>query len=85
MNDLGYAFNSGHGVPQSDTMAARLYRQAADKGQARAQCNLGRCFAAGQGVPCDDDAAVAWFCKAAAQGHKGAKAELRERRLLPRP
>jgi TPR repeat protein len=47
--------------------AAGFFRQGAERGDARAQCNLGRCFADGIGVTRDPVQAVRWFVAAAEQ------------------
>ena len=48
--------------------AARLYRQAAEQGYARAQNNLGYFYSHGLGVPQDYAEAMRWYRKAAEQG-----------------
>jgi TPR repeat protein len=56
--------------------AARLFRQAAEKGNASAQYNLGVCYGMGEGVP-QDMAQAAWlFRQAAEQGHANAQCGL---------
>ena len=49
-------------------IAAKLYQQAADKGQPKAQNNLARCYMNGTGVARDDVKGVEWYRKAAIQG-----------------
>ena len=49
--------------------AVQLYRQAAEQGDARAQCNLGFCYYQGIGIEMDDSQAVVWFQKAAEQNY----------------
>ena len=63
--NLGRLYESGRGVPQSDTMAARLYKQAADQGHAQAQYSLGHLYESGRGVP-QSDAEAARLYKLAA-------------------
>jgi len=58
----------GQGVTQDYSEAARLLRQAADKGHAEAQASLGVMFELGKGVTQDYAQAAAWYTKAAAQG-----------------
>jgi len=54
----------------------KLFRQAADKGNAQAQYNLGIMYKNGQGVKRDDKEAVKWFQRAADQGHAKAQSNL---------
>ena len=56
--------------------AVKLFRQAADKGNAQAQYNLGIMYKNGQGVKRDDKEAVKWFQRAADQGHAKAQSNL---------
>ena len=49
--------------------AVVMFRQAAEKGNAFAQCALGECYAQGEGVEQDFTQAAIWFHKAAEQGH----------------
>ena len=58
------------------TKAVALYRQLADQGDARAQCNLGGCYANGEGVAQSYDEAVRWYRKAADQGYARAQCNL---------
>jgi len=53
--------------------AVKCFSQAADLGEAEAQCYLGFCFMYGQGVDKNEGRSVEWFLKAAAQGHVGAE------------
>ena len=55
--------------------AVRLYRLAADQGDAPAQYNLGVMYANGEGIPENDLAALMWFNLAATQGNDGAREE----------
>ena len=65
----------------------QLWRQAADKGDARAQANLGFLYHEGQGVPQDDAEALKWYRLAAGQGDASAQQALgslyREGRGVP--
>ncbi len=56
--------------------ARRLFREAADLGDARAQFNLGRMESEGEDAPRDFSAAFAWYQKAADQGNAGAQFKL---------
>ena len=49
----GLQYLVGHGVPQDDKAAARLFRLAAEQGYAPAQVDLGTLYDRGQGVPQD--------------------------------
>jgi len=61
-------YRDEEGVPQDDTEAARLWRLAAERGHAGAQCVLGDSYTTGAGVLPDDDEAARWFRLAAEQG-----------------
>jgi TPR repeat protein len=69
-------YETGRGVPQSDTDAATWYRRAADQGEPWAQTNLGVKYARGQGVPQDYVTAYMWFYLSAAQGDQDAFRDL---------
>jgi hypothetical protein len=58
----------GQGVTQDYSEAARLLRQAADKGHAEAQATLGAMYELGRGITQDYAQAAAWYTKAAEQG-----------------
>ena len=49
--------------------AAKLYRKAAEQGDAEAQNTLGVMYARGEGVSQDNAEAVKWYRKAAERGH----------------
>lgn len=66
--NLGYAYNTGHGVTRDDTLAAKWYSQAAAAGLAQAQNSLGYLYQTGSGVPRNDALALHWFQMAASQG-----------------
>jgi len=51
----------------------RLYRLAAEQGNADGQYSLGRAYSLGQGVPQEDAEAVRWYRLAAEQGHATAQ------------
>jgi TPR repeat protein len=67
-NWLGYCYQHGLGVPQSDANAVEWYSKAATAGLAKAQNNLGLMYLNGKGVARDLSKARAEFEKAAAQG-----------------
>ena len=56
--------------------AAALYKKAAEKGNANAQCNLGYMYANGEGVEQDDAEAIRWYRKAAEAGNIAAQYNL---------
>ena len=58
------------------TEAVKYYRQAAEKGNADAQCYLGYCYETGKGVQQDYAEAVKWNKKSADQGNKYAQSNL---------
>ena len=68
LNDLGFLYANGHGVPRDEVRAAQLYRQAAEQGLPIAQFNIGYCYLHGQGVEPDPPVGVAWYRRAAEQG-----------------
>ena len=54
-------YANGQGVPQDDKEAIKLFRLAAQEGNAYAQFNLGSAYANGRGVPQDDKEAIKWY------------------------
>jgi TPR repeat protein len=66
---LGIMYDSGQGVPQDYTQAAKWYRLAADQGNAIAESKLGVMYYFGQGVPQDYTQAHKWLNLAASQGN----------------
>ena len=75
-NKLGYRYQNGNGVPQSDTEAVNWYRKAAEQGNADAQNNLGTMYLDGNGVPQNVSEAVNWFRKSADQGNAWGQSNL---------
>ena len=63
---------AGDGVPQSDSAAARWWREAADKGDAIAQYRMGFLYEEGRGVPRDVLMAGLWYRGAAERGERRA-------------
>ncbi|MBY6120013.1 SEL1-like repeat protein [Mameliella alba] len=63
-------YENGLGVEQSDTLAARWYRKAADQGHASAQNSLGGMYIRGRGVAQSDKLAAQWYRKSADQGYR---------------
>ena len=66
-------YATGRGVPQDDAEAVRLYRLAAEQGEASAQLILGLMYATGRGVPQDYVTAHMWLNLATATGHENAR------------
>jgi TPR repeat protein len=66
---LGYMFQFGQGVPQSNQEALVWYTKAANRGFAPAQKNLGLFYEMGLGVTKDLVQASEWYRKAAEQGN----------------
>jgi len=67
--NLGAAFYSGRGVPQSNDEAVRWWRLAAAQGQPDALYGLGVCYEDGHGVPRDDRKALSLYKRAAVLRH----------------
>ncbi|KAG0260132.1 hypothetical protein DFQ27_003741, partial [Actinomortierella ambigua] len=59
-----------------DRVRARAEIEAAERGDARAQCSVGLMYLDGRGVKQSDDEAVKWFTKAAIQGNPNAQCGL---------
>ena len=57
------------GVTKDQAMAASLFREAADQGDAQSQYWLGYCYENGFGVLYDIDEALVWYKAAADQGY----------------
>lgn len=68
MNNLGFLYQFGFGVPRDYDQALHWYRRAAEHGEARAQANLGVLYQDGSGVPSDLVEAYKWFTLSAQQG-----------------
>lgn len=64
-NELGYCYQNGLGVEQSDKQAAYWYQKAAEQEHVDAQNALGFCYQKGLGVDQSDKQAVFWYQKAA--------------------
>jgi TPR repeat protein len=69
-------FDEGLGVERDLEQAAKLYRQAAEKGNSVAQNNLGVCYDRGYGVEKNEREALRWFRKAADQNFATANANM---------
>ena len=70
---LGDAYYYGTGVEQDYAEAIRLWRLAAEQGNAFAQYNLGDAYHYGEGVEQDYAEAVKWYRLAAEQGDEDAQ------------
>lgn len=70
------AYEHGEGLPQDQLLAAALYCETAQSGNAEAAFRLGWMYVNGRGVPHDDGIAAALFDLAADQGHAYARAIL---------
>jgi hypothetical protein len=66
----------GQGVTKNETTAAHYFLLAANRGHAKAQCNLGVCFKKGKGLDKDLDQALLWYQLSANQGDRDAKEAL---------
>lgn len=69
----GCDYYNGNGVPLDYKLAAKYFRNAAEKGHAAAQCRLGFCYEFGKGVTADDGEAVRWYRMGADQGYAQAQ------------
>ncbi|KAF9541659.1 hypothetical protein EC957_002900 [Mortierella hygrophila] len=63
LDNIGYMYHFGEGVPKDEVRASERYRMAAEQGHTNAQCNLGNLYKDGDGVPKDSIKAVEWFLK----------------------
>ena len=75
---LGEMYFAGKGVPQDFSMAANLYRKAADHGSPEALFRLAEMYYAGKGVPQDFSMAANLYRKAADHGSPDARFRLAE-------
>lgn len=74
----GLYISAPPGVPYAPVDAARLYRQAAMRGDPVAQMNLGDFYVSGTGVDRDLGQAAFWLKRAAEQGYQWARERLSE-------
>jgi TPR repeat protein len=68
---------NGRGVAKDDQEAVRLFKLAADQGNASGQYSLGFMYLNGRGVAKDDQEAVRLYKLAADQGNADAQAALK--------
>ena len=78
LSNIGYAYEIGDGVSQSNSRAASFYEEAADKGSAIGQYNLAGCYYHGKGVPENNDRALYWCERAVSSGYYEARQFLQE-------
>ena len=71
--NLGWMYQNGNGVPQSDSEAVKWYRKAAEQGHADAKKNLDCMSSTSKSVPLDESATVTFHRKAAEQGDAAAQ------------
>jgi len=67
-NELGWLYETGHGVPVDYPEAVKWYKLSALHGGASDQNNLGRMYESGLGVPKNYTEAEKWFGLSALQG-----------------
>ena len=67
MNDIGWMYANGLGMPVSAEQAIAWYSKAAKLGNPVGYTNLGRLYQHGQGVPIDYDKAMKLYLEAASQ------------------
>jgi len=83
--NLGVCYYSGHGVGEDLKEAVRLYRLAAEKGDADAQCNLGWCYQEGIGISKNLTEAARWYELATSQQHERALQNLKRLQTQNKP
>lgn len=84
MSALGWMYQTGKGVPQSDAEAVALYRKGAEAGYHRAMTNLADMLAVGRAGKVDPEAAERWYLAAIQAGSPSARSKLGALRS-PRP
>lgn len=73
MNNLGYAYEKGIVVPQSDQDALGWYVEAANKGFPTAMFNVGEAIYEGRGTNSDVKEALKWLILAGSKGDSDAQ------------
>ena len=73
MNNLGYAYEKGIVVPQSDQDALGWYVEAANKGFPTAMFNVGEAIYEGRGTKSDAKEALKWLILAGSKGDSDAQ------------
>jgi hypothetical protein len=74
--DLGDLYVRGSGVPQDYSEALKLFTQAGEKGDVKAQIRVGSLYEDGKGAPQNDAEAVKWYRLAAEQGNASAQSSM---------
>jgi len=74
----GWDDANGQGADRNPVLAAHLFRAAAEKGNARAGCELARLYRDGIGVPQSDAKALFWYHRFAGRSGTGADYSLAE-------
>jgi TPR repeat protein len=81
MNDLGFMYAYGRGVPRDDAEAVSWYRRSSELGSALGMTSLAYMLEAGRGVARDNAEALRLYHKAADAGDPGAEGGLAMRYL----
>ena len=76
LNRLGWMYQYGEGVEQSDTEAVKWYRKGAEAGNANAMYNLGWMYANGRGVEQNYNKAIELYKKSIDAGNGAAAVDL---------
>lgn len=76
INNVGYMYHNGLGVPKNYFEAYKWYKQAADKGFAMGMFNVGVMHHYGEGTTKNLEEAKMWYEKALAAGYDKAKNQL---------
>jgi serine/threonine protein kinase/TPR repeat protein len=69
LSNLGVLYMNGEGVQRSPEIAANLFKQGAEKGDALGMCFYAGCLAEGLGVQKDSKGAAEWFRRSARAGN----------------
>ena len=72
LSNLGVLYMNGEGVQRSPEIAANLFKQGAEKGDAIGMFFYAGCLEQGLGLQKDTKAAVEWFKRAARAGNRRA-------------
>jgi hypothetical protein len=81
----GLKYYTGDGVKQDYQEALRLFRKAADQGDASAQYNVGLMYDDGTGIAQNHAEALKWYKKAADQGDTDAQAAIKNSSIEKTP
>jgi serine/threonine protein kinase/TPR repeat protein len=69
LSNLGVLYMNGEGVQRSPEIAANLFKQGAEKGDALGMCFYAGCLAEGLGLQKDSKSAAEWFRRSARAGN----------------